>query len=119
AARRETSRGSCRTRRRRRSQKRAPEDALARTLPLLAMSVPRRRAIPAISVALAACLLSADAPASTPPDSFDDLYARGQKANAAIKTLTARFPETTPSSLLTKPMVARGRLAVERPSRVI
>jgi outer membrane lipoprotein-sorting protein len=83
------------------------------------MSVPRRRAIHAISVALAACLLSADAPASTPPDSFDDLYARGQKATAAIKTLTARFTETTTSSLLTRPMVARGRLAVERPSRVI
>lgn len=83
------------------------------------MSVPRRRAIHAISAALAACLLPADAPAGTPPDSFDDLYARGQQANAAIKTLTARFTETTTSSLLTKPMVARGRLAVERPSRVI
>ena len=52
-------------------------------------------------------------------DAFDELYARGQKANAAMKTLTARFTETTTSSLLTKPLVARGRLAVERPSRVV
>ena len=44
---------------------------------------------------------------------------RGQRANAAIKTLTARFTETTTSSLLTRPLVARGRLAVERPSRVV
>jgi len=57
--------------------------------------------------------------ASAPPDAFDELYARGQKVNAAIKTLTARFTETTTSSLLTKPIVARGRLAVQRPSRVV
>ena len=34
--------------------------------------------------------------------------ARGQQANAAMKTLTARFTETTTSSLLTRPLVARG-----------
>ena len=49
-------------------------------------------------------------------DSFDELYERGQKANAAMKTLTARFTETTTSTLLTKPLVARGRL-VGRASR--
>jgi outer membrane lipoprotein-sorting protein len=47
------------------------------------------------------------------------MYARGQKVNAATKTLTARFTETTTSTLLTKPIVAHGHLAVERPSRVI
>jgi outer membrane lipoprotein-sorting protein len=52
-------------------------------------------------------------------DSFDDLYQRGQRANAAIKTLTARFTETTTSSLLTRPLVSRGTLAVERPARVV
>ena len=31
----------------------------------------------------------------------------------------ARFTETTTSTLLTKPLVARGRVAVERPSRVV
>jgi outer membrane lipoprotein-sorting protein len=52
-------------------------------------------------------------------DSFDDLYLRGQRANAAIKTLTAHFTETTTSSLLTRPLVSRGGLAVERPARVV
>jgi outer membrane lipoprotein-sorting protein len=53
------------------------------------------------------------------PDVFDELSARGKQANDAMKTLTARFTETTTSSLLTKPLVARGHLAVERPSRVV
>jgi outer membrane lipoprotein-sorting protein len=53
------------------------------------------------------------------PDVFDELYSRGKKANDAMKTLTARFTETTTSSLLTRPLVARGRVAVERPSRVV
>jgi outer membrane lipoprotein-sorting protein len=59
---------------------------------------------------------------ATPPtrqQSFDELYLRGQRANAAIKTLTARFTETSTSSLLTRPLVSRGRLAVERPARVV
>jgi outer membrane lipoprotein-sorting protein len=60
-------------------------------------------------------------PAAPPPrqDSFDQLYLRGQRANAAIKTLTARFTETSTSSLLTRPLLSRGRLAVERPARVV
>jgi outer membrane lipoprotein-sorting protein len=52
-------------------------------------------------------------------DSFDDLYQRGQRANAAIKTLTAHFTELSTSSLLTRQLVSRGRLAVERPGRVV
>jgi outer membrane lipoprotein carrier protein len=51
--------------------------------------------------------------------SFDELYAEGQRANASMKTLTARFTETTTSSLLTRPLVSRGQLAVERPTRVV
>jgi outer membrane lipoprotein-sorting protein len=52
-------------------------------------------------------------------ESFDELYARGQKINNGIKTLTAHFTETTSSALLTRPLVARGTLAVERPTRVV
>jgi len=52
-------------------------------------------------------------------ESFDDLYLRGQRANAAIKTLTAQFTEVTSSSLLTRQLVSHGRLAVERPGRVV
>jgi len=58
-------------------------------------------------------------PGAPRQDSFDEMYLRGQRANAAIKTLTAQFTETTTSSLLTRPLVSRGRLAVERPSRVV
>jgi outer membrane lipoprotein-sorting protein len=52
-------------------------------------------------------------------DSFDVLYRRGSEINATLTTLTARFTETTTSSLLTRPLVARGTLAVVRPSRVV
>jgi outer membrane lipoprotein-sorting protein len=52
-------------------------------------------------------------------DAFDELYTKGKQANDAMKTLTARFTETTTSSLLTKPLVARGRVAVQRPSHIV
>jgi outer membrane lipoprotein-sorting protein len=51
-------------------------------------------------------------------DLFDELYRRGQKQNADLRTLSASFTETTTSTLLTRPLVSRGVLAVERPSRV-
>jgi outer membrane lipoprotein-sorting protein len=49
--------------------------------------------------------------------SFDELYARGRTINAGVTTLTARFTETTTPSLLTRPLVERGLLYVQRPSR--
>jgi len=52
------------------------------------------------------------------PDLFDDLYRRGQKQNGTLRTFTASFTETTTSTLLTRPLTARGTVAVERPSRV-
>ncbi len=63
--------------------------------------------------------LSATPHAAQPPDSFDQLYARGQQVNASIRTLTASFTETTTSALLVEALVGRGTLAVERPSRVV
>jgi outer membrane lipoprotein-sorting protein len=87
--------------------------------------------VQALMVALAVLASSAFLPAasstqsgvaspSTPPDeSFDELYRRGYQTAAGIKTLTARFTETTTSSLLTGPLVARGTLAVQRPSRAV
>jgi outer membrane lipoprotein-sorting protein len=58
------------------------------------------------------------APARTGP-TFDELYARGLKLNAGLTTLTARFTETTTSSLLKaeRPLVERGRLYIQRASR--
>jgi len=85
-----------------------------------------RRAIAAAVAVFAVCSALAapharaqKKPAAHAPDVFDELYTRGKQANAAMKTLTARFTETTTSSLLTKPMIARGLVAVERPSRIV
>lgn len=61
--------------------------------------------------------LTAAAP-SAGADLFDDLYQRGQTLNGDLRTFTAAFSETTSSALLTKPLVARGTVAVERPGRV-
>src|SRR5262245_53220506 len=86
---------------------------------IAAMSVPLRRSAIHALMSLAALSVLARNVTSAPPDSFDELYARGKQMNDGLKTLTARFTETTTSTLLTRPLVARGRVAVERPSRVI
>ena len=52
------------------------------------------------------------------PDLFDEIYARGRPLEATLKTLTARFSETSQSPLLARPLVASGTIAVVRPSRV-
>jgi outer membrane lipoprotein-sorting protein len=63
---------------------------------------------------------AAPAPKAGPRgDLFDELFKQGQAKNAALKTLTAAFVETTTSSLLTRPLVSSGTLAVERPSRIV
>ena len=71
------------------------------------------------SLALACLLcLGAAAPRLAPPDLFDDLYQRGRERNGELRTFTASFTETTTSALLTRPLAARGTVAVERPSRI-
>lgn len=52
-------------------------------------------------------------------DLFDDIYDRGQKQNAGLKTLTASFTESSTSALLAKPLIEMGTVYVERPSRVV
>jgi outer membrane lipoprotein-sorting protein len=71
----------------------------------------------AIVGAFACLLLAAAAP--LPRDLFDEIYARGRGIEGSLKTVTARFTETTTSSLLSRPLVARGTLAVERPSKIV
>jgi outer membrane lipoprotein-sorting protein len=51
-------------------------------------------------------------------DLFDDIYARGKSVETTLKTLTARFTETSQSPLLARPLVARGTIAVVRPLRI-
>jgi outer membrane lipoprotein-sorting protein len=67
--------------------------------------------------AAAAVLTARQKPADD--DSFEALYRRGSEINKTFKTLTARFTETTTSSMLTRPLVASGVVAVERPSKVV
>jgi outer membrane lipoprotein-sorting protein len=56
---------------------------------------------------------------ATGRDLFDEIYERGKGIDQSLKTLTARFVETSTSPLLDRPLVARGTLAVVRPTRVI
>ena len=74
-----------------------------------------QRAALVLLLALALAPATSGAPAR---DLFDEIYARGQKQNAGLRTFTANFTETTTSSLLTRPLVASGTVAVERPARV-
>ncbi len=52
------------------------------------------------------------------PDLFDELFAKTAPIDASMKTVRARFVETTTSALLKDPLVARGSLSAERPARL-
>jgi outer membrane lipoprotein-sorting protein len=56
---------------------------------------------------------------ATTADLFDEIYARGKPLEASLETLTAQFVEESTSSLLARPLVARGTLAVVRPDRIV
>ena len=97
--------------------------ATRRTLPFRIVKVQKRaRCGRAVVLALVAAVQIAAgasyAPGSSTRDLFDELYERGRKQNADLKTLTASFTETSTSSLLATPLVERGTIAVERPARV-
>src|SRR5687768_3021650 len=64
------------------------------------------------------CTASLSCPSSASPEPFEEIYARGRPLEATLKTLTARFSETSHSPLLARPLVARGTIAVVRPFRV-
>src|SRR3954469_17911903 len=57
--------------------------------------------------------------AAPPRDLFDEIYAKSRGQEASIKTVTARFTETTTTALLTRPVVSHGVLAVVRPDRIV
>ncbi len=80
----------------------------------------RRLLLCTIAAGLASVLLRAAAQGAPPArDLFDEIYARGRGIETSLKTVTARFTETTMSSLLSRPLVTRGTLAVERPSKIV
>lgn len=72
-----------------------------------------------VCMAGVASVLTVAALAATPPDLFDEIYVKSRPMEATLRTLTARFTETTTSSLLTRGLRARGTLAVVRPSRIV
>jgi outer membrane lipoprotein-sorting protein len=57
--------------------------------------------------------------AAAAEDLFDEIYRRGQPFEQSLKTVRARFTETTTSSLLVRPLVAEGTLVVVRPSDIL
>jgi outer membrane lipoprotein-sorting protein len=57
--------------------------------------------------------------AGAPADLFDEIYRRGQPMEQSIKTIRARFTETTTSSLLVKPLVSEGTLLAVRPNDIL
>lgn len=77
-----------------------------------------RLSVPVTAASLAISFLVGLSPVAT-ADLFDEIYARGRPIEASLKTLTARFVEESTSSLLAKPLVAHGTLAVVRPNRVV
>jgi len=70
-----------------------------------------------------ACLILAlcGAAAAQPPpkDAFDRLFAQTIAKRDAIRSIRARFTETTVSTLLQKPMVSRGTIVAAPPARVL
>jgi outer membrane lipoprotein-sorting protein len=71
-------------------------------------------------LALAALLMLVTSGSAAPPrDLFDQIYARGRGVESSLKTVTAQFVETTTTTMLTRPIVSRGTLAVVRPSKIV
>jgi outer membrane lipoprotein-sorting protein len=83
-----------------------------------ALLLARVVACPLVACALAVSALAA-APARDRRDLFDDIYARSRGVEASLKTVTARFTETTTTAMLSKPIVSHGTLAVIRPDRIV
>jgi outer membrane lipoprotein-sorting protein len=55
----------------------------------------------------------------TVPDLFESLHARSLAQRATMYTISGRFTETTVSSLLVQPIVARGTLIAAKPGRIV
>jgi outer membrane lipoprotein-sorting protein len=55
---------------------------------------------------------------SQPGDLFDEIYRRGAPLERSLQTVSASFIETSTSTLLKTPQVARGTLVARRPNQV-
>ena len=90
------------------------------------MTVQRSRRRPALAWCIVALVIGTLATWRPPMasaqkgrDLFDEIYERGRPTESTLKTLTASFVETSSSTLLARPLVARGTVSVERPSRIV
>lgn len=71
-------------------------------------------------LAFAWCAAVSLAPArAQAPDLFDEIYAKADTQKKTVHSVRARFTETTVSSLLTQPLVARGTLVAGEPANVV
>ncbi len=69
-----------------------------------------------ISLALSVVAVLVVTASAAPKDLFDELHARIEAAEKGRQTISARFTETTTSSLLSKPVVAHGTLVGQKPA---
>lgn len=95
---------------------------------LTAGSIPRTRSgartrrviTSAVSIAALALASSWTGSARTAPeDLFARIYESGAIRQRTLRSIRARFTETTVSSLLIKPLVAHGTIVAQRPARVV
>lgn len=73
----------------------------------------------AIRAILPLVLLGALGATSQTRDPLDDLFARGRAMQATLHSVSASFTETTVSSLLRDPLVARGTVIAAMPLRML
>ena len=81
--------------------------------------VPRLAGYAARGAAAAVVLLTfAVSARPAAPDLFDEIHMRTRAAEATRRTIRARFTQTTVSSLLVKPVVARGTILAAKPTQL-
>jgi len=89
--------------------------ALALSLTVLDAPLVHAAGAPDAASGLSSAVGAADEKAPKKADLFDEIYQRSLPMAASLKTIRARFTETTTSSLLAAPLVAEGTLVAVRP----
>lgn len=90
-----------------------------RTLPFARVTLQRGRWLIACVFCSAVGLGGREQAPRNDVDAFDEIYRQGQPLASTLHTLTARFTETSTSTLLEKPLVASGTVVVLRPSKLL
>jgi outer membrane lipoprotein-sorting protein len=76
-------------------------------------------ALPTWLVLLLVSVIAVGAQKPAKGDLFDEIYQRSLPQTNTLKTIRAKFTETTTSSLLSTPLVAEGTLVASRPSDLL